>query len=61
MPEVDIRSDTMAEGIWAMEDVLRWPTTSTRPIQTLHGYGHYHETYELIGGGWRIIESCISG
>jgi hypothetical protein len=54
MPEVDIRSDTKADGIWAMEDVLRWPTTSTGPIQTLHGYGHYHETYELISGGWRI-------
>ena len=49
MPEVHVTSATTATGIWAMEDMLRWPNGSE-----LHGYGHYHETYELVGGAWRI-------
>jgi hypothetical protein len=23
-------------------------------MRTLHGYGHYHETYEKLDGEWRI-------
>jgi hypothetical protein len=52
MPEIEITSPTSARGIWAMEDKLRWPEGS--PIRTLHGYGHYHETYEKLDGQWRI-------
>jgi hypothetical protein len=52
MPEIDLTSPTTATGIWAMEDMLRWPEGA--PISALHGYGHYHETYELIDGSWRI-------
>jgi len=35
-----------------MEDKLRWPEGS--PVRTMHGYGHYHETYERTDDGWRI-------
>ena len=52
MPEIAVTSPTTATGIWAMEDKLRWPPDA--PIRTLHGYGHYHETYEKIDGHWRI-------
>ena len=52
MPEIELTSPTTATGIWAMEDKLRWPPDA--PIRTLHGYGHYHETYEKIDGHWRI-------
>jgi hypothetical protein len=57
MPEIELTSDTTARGIWAMEDHLWWPEGS--PIQTMHGYGHYHETYERIADAagqrqWRI-------
>ena len=41
MPEIELTSPTTATGIWAMEDMLRWPDGAE-----LHGYGHYHETYE---------------
>ncbi len=51
-PEIEITSPTTARGIWAMEDKLRWPEGA--PIRTMHGYGHYHETYEHVGGQWRI-------
>jgi len=49
MPEITVTSPTTATGIWAMEDMLRWPDGSE-----MHGFGHYHETYEKIAGDWRI-------
>ena len=52
MPEIEVTSSTTARGIWAMEDMLRWPDGA--PIRSLHGYGHYHETYEKRDGQWRI-------
>lgn len=52
MPEIEITSPTTARGTWAMEDKLRWPDGA--PIATMHGYGHYHETYERSDGRWRI-------
>jgi hypothetical protein len=55
MPEIEITSDTTATGIWSMEDMLRWPEGA--PLGDMHGYGHYHETYEKIDGQWRIA-SC---
>jgi uncharacterized protein (TIGR02246 family) len=48
-PEIDVTSATAASGVWAMEDMLRWPDGTE-----LHGYGHYHETYEKIDDRWRI-------
>ncbi len=53
-PEITLASDTRATGIWAMEDMLRWAPGSGAPIQSLHGFGHYHETYARIDGRWRI-------
>jgi uncharacterized protein (TIGR02246 family) len=49
MPEIEIRSETEARGIWAMQDILEWPNG-----RRMYGYGHYHETYERIANGWRI-------
>lgn len=55
MPEIEIMSPTTATGIWAMEDLLKWPNGSE-----LRGYGHYHETYEKIDGTWRIKTSTLT-
>ena len=52
MPEIEVTSSTTARGIWSMEDMLRWPEGA--PIRSLHGYGHYHETYEKLDGQWLI-------
>lgn len=52
MPEIELTSNTTATGIWAMEDKLRWPEGS--PIKAMHGYGHYHESYERVGTEWKI-------
>jgi len=55
MPEIELTSPTTATGVWAMEDMLRWPNG-----MELHGYGHYHETYERAGGRWRIKRSELT-
>ena len=52
MPEIELTSPTTARGLWSMEDKLWWPEGS--PIVHMHGYGHYHETYEKTAAGWRI-------
>ena len=52
-PEIDITSATTATGIWAMEDMLRWDDPEA-PLETLHGYGHYRETYRKIDGCWLV-------
>lgn len=54
-PEVELTSATTAHAVWAMEDMLRWPDGTE-----LHGYGHYHETYEKLDGGWRIASSTLT-
>jgi len=52
MPEIQLTSPTTATGIWSMEDKLWWPEGG--PIRHMHGYGHYHETYQKTAEGWRI-------
>ena len=57
-PEIDVTSETHATGIWAMEDMLRWP--SGAPLASMHGYGHYHDTYEKADGRWRIRSTTLT-
>ncbi len=54
-PEIDITSPTTATGVWAMEDMLRWPDGSE-----LHGFGHYHEAYAKLDGHWRIKSAVLT-
>jgi hypothetical protein len=56
-PEITLTSATSAEAIWAMQDVVVWPEGVSRPVpglNSLTGFGHYHETYALEAGEWRI-------
>ena len=55
MPEIELTSPTTATGIWALQDLLIWPD-GTRML----GFGHYHETYEVVDGGWRIKSSRLT-
>ena len=55
MPEIDVTSPTTASGIWAMEDMLRWPNG-----MELHGFGHYHETYAKTDDGWHIATTTLT-
>lgn len=54
-PEIELSSAVAAHGIWAMQDVVR-----VLPGLTLHGFGHYLETYEKTGGEWRIKTSRLT-
>lgn len=47
-PEIDILSDTEAKGIWPMEDIVEHADHS------VHGHGHYHDTYRKEDGEWLI-------
>jgi len=55
MPEIEITSPSTAAGIWALHDLITWPDGGH-----MEGYGHYHETYELIGGEWKIKSSTLT-
>jgi hypothetical protein len=52
MPEIEVTSPATANGVWSMEDLIWWPEGSRR--KTLHGFGHYHETYQKTGDRWLI-------
>ena len=55
MPEITLTSATSATGVWALHDEIVWPD-GTR----MRGDGHYHETYELADGEWRIASSTLT-
>jgi hypothetical protein len=57
MLEFDQTSATTAEGIWALEDLLKFPLGSGVDA---HGRGYYRETYEKVGGNWRIASLKLS-
>ena len=62
MPIIDFVSDDEAGVIWAMEDRLY--RTAEHPLADgstyLHGFGHYHETYQRLDCGWRIQSSRLT-
>lgn len=51
-PEINVRSPDEATGIWAMEDRLTWPEGG--PVRSVHGFGHYNESYQKVGGCWLV-------
>ncbi len=58
MPDIEIISDTTAKGIWGLEDIVTW--ASGQPFNSLHGYGHWRDTYERIAGRWTIKTSKVT-
>jgi hypothetical protein len=57
-PEIEITSPTTARGVWAMEDLIRWPPGG--PISAMHGWGHYSESYIKLPEGWRISSLTLT-
>ncbi len=53
-PIIDFNSEDEASVLWAMEDNLY--SASGVPFRSLHGLGHYRETYRKVGGRWRIYK-----
>ena len=66
-PEIEILSPTTAKGIWAMEDILTYPaglepkskTEYLKPGESMHGYGHYYETYRKVDDKWLIASQDL--
>ena len=56
MPEIEILSETEAQGIWAMNDHLTFPPgdAGLTGAAEIVGSGHYHESYRREGNDWRI-------
>lgn len=52
MPDIELTGAATAIGNWAMRDHVWFPPSF--PLSELLGYGYYDETYERIGGVWRI-------
>ena len=55
MPEITLTGPDSATGIWALHDVVLFPTGLR-----LDGFGHYHETYARTPDGWRIASSTLT-
>ncbi len=60
MPEIDFTSDSSANVIWAMEDLL-WKKDDAvqKPFNHLNGWGHYIETYRKVGSDWLIQTTML--
>lgn len=52
--EITLKSELVAEAIWSMEDWHIYSPTEENPAKTLHGYGHYYETWRLVDSVWKI-------
>lgn len=56
--ELELTGETSAKGIWSMTDRLWFPPGG--PFSLMTGYGYYHETYEKIGGVWKLKTTHIT-
>ncbi len=54
-PQIDLTSDTTASAVWTMQDRL-----SIAGLVTIHGYGHYADTYEKVNGQWVVTSSKLT-
>ena len=45
-----------------MEDLIFYDRTAHPDAQftTMHGYGHYHDTYRKVDGSWRIAGADLT-
>ncbi len=53
-PEIELTGADTASGIWAMNDLVDFPTFAIR------GWGHYRETYVRTDDGWKIQSSTLT-
>lgn len=52
--EIEFKSPTVASAIWSMEDWHIYAPEEGKPSKTMHGYGFYYETWELINDEWML-------
>ena len=52
--EIAHMSDREILATWSMEDYIVFPSAPSGAPNSVHGYGHYHETWIDRGEGWQI-------
>jgi hypothetical protein len=59
--EIHILDATNARAIWAMQDIIIWSDAHPQfGWKSILGRGHYHETYRVEGGAWRIATLTLT-
>ncbi len=59
-PEIKFADKDTADVIWAMQDRVVW-SAPVSGLQSLTGYGHYHERYvRCPDGRWRISTQVLT-
>jgi hypothetical protein len=64
--EVEIGEDgpsgeLWGRAIWAMQDIIAWEDRHPRTgWKSIVGRGHYHETYRIEEGAWRIATLTLT-
>ncbi|MCI2422941.1 nuclear transport factor 2 family protein [Saccharopolyspora sp. K220] len=60
--EIEFTTATTAKGVWAMEDLIFHDRKAhpDAPFDSMHGLGHYHDTYRKTPDGWRISGSELT-
>lgn len=59
--EIEVLDEGNAKAIWAMQDVIEWEDAHPQfGWKSILGRGHYHETYRLEGGAWRIATLTLT-
>jgi hypothetical protein len=56
--EVEFIDDATAKVVWSMTDRLWFPRGWEYSLMT--GHGHYHETYQKVGGAWKLKTTHIT-
>lgn len=56
-PDITVESREKASGIWYLEDQHFWKQGEEE--HWLHGFGLYHERYELREGEWKFVHRRI--
>jgi hypothetical protein len=55
LPEIELTSDTTANGTWAVHMFAKVADGST-----VDGYGYYNNTYEKVGDSWRVARLILT-
>jgi hypothetical protein len=59
MPEIELTGRDTAQGTWAMQDYVEWPSGESGERVGLTGYGHYLEEYLRHDDDWQIARSRL--
>ncbi|WP_239806457.1 nuclear transport factor 2 family protein [Croceicoccus hydrothermalis] len=61
-PEIELAGGDTAHVKWAMQDRVVWQPGQSpiEGVQSITGYGQYHEVYRRVDGEWKIASLRLS-